>query len=207
MYIKFHRSLCVPFSRTAAGLCIYHLFILSNLNFLHISQSLSLFNGISTFVGYLMPKPFSEKNSSGEDKEVHTFPKGICPKVNVIARLEFELAYYDSEVHRFNHYSTRTPPHISQWITLPTQSCLVLYYFCANLLHLLVIDGFLSVTAQPTLAISLHLIYSRFDMISSYGVILCCYSERFGFFLKVFFSYQRPRFLVWGVVISRLKRP
>ena len=25
----------------------------------------SLFNGISTFVGYLMPKPLSEKNSSG----------------------------------------------------------------------------------------------------------------------------------------------
>ena len=25
----------------------------------------SLFNGISTFVGYLMPKPFSEKNGSG----------------------------------------------------------------------------------------------------------------------------------------------
>ena len=24
----------------------------------------SLFNGISTFIGYLMPKPFSEKNSS-----------------------------------------------------------------------------------------------------------------------------------------------
>ena len=24
-----------------------------------------LFNGISTFVGYLMPKPFSKKNSSG----------------------------------------------------------------------------------------------------------------------------------------------
>ena len=45
---------------------------------------------------------------SWEDKEVHTFPKGICPKVNVIARLEFELAYYDSAVHRFNHY-TRTP--------------------------------------------------------------------------------------------------
>ncbi len=45
-----------------------------------------------------------------EDKGVHTFPKGICPKVNVIARLDFELAYYDSEVHRFNHYTTRTPP-------------------------------------------------------------------------------------------------
>ena len=30
--------------------------------------------------------------------------------MNVIARLEDELAYYDSVVHRFNHYTTRTPP-------------------------------------------------------------------------------------------------
>ena len=45
-----------------------------------------------------------------EDKGVYTFPKGICPKVNVIAPLEYELAYYDSEVHRFNHYTMRTPP-------------------------------------------------------------------------------------------------
>ena len=47
---------------------------------------------------------------SWEDKGAHTFPKGICPKVNVIARLEYELASYDSAVHRFNHYTTRTPP-------------------------------------------------------------------------------------------------
>ena len=59
---KSHRSLCVLFFRTGAGLCIYHLFMWSNLNFLHISQ----------------------------------------------------------------------------WITLPTQSCLVLYSFCANLLHSLI---------------------------------------------------------------------
>ena len=59
---KSYRSLCVLFSRTGAGLCIYHLFVWSNLNFLHISQ----------------------------------------------------------------------------WITLPTQSCLVLYSFCANLLHSLI---------------------------------------------------------------------
>ena len=39
-----------------------------------------------------------------EDKEVHTFPKGICPNVNVIARLEFELTYYDSAVQHINHY-------------------------------------------------------------------------------------------------------
>ena len=58
---KSQRSLCVSFSRTGARLGIYHLFVWSNLNFLHISQ----------------------------------------------------------------------------WITLPTQSCLVLYPFCTNLLHLL----------------------------------------------------------------------
>ena len=59
---KSYRSLCVSFSMTNAGLCIYHLFVWSNLNFLYIFQ----------------------------------------------------------------------------WITLPTQSCLVLYFFCANLLHSLI---------------------------------------------------------------------
>ena len=39
---KFHRSLCVSFSRTGAGLCIYHLLAWSNLNFLHISQWITL---------------------------------------------------------------------------------------------------------------------------------------------------------------------
>ena len=57
--LKSHRSLCESFSRTGAELCIYHLFVWSNWNFLHISQ----------------------------------------------------------------------------WITLATQSCLALHSFCANLLH------------------------------------------------------------------------
>ena len=45
---------------------------------------------------------------SWEDKGVHIFPNSICPKVNVIKQLEFELAYYDFAVHRFNHYTTWT---------------------------------------------------------------------------------------------------
>ena len=36
--LKSHRSLCVSFSRTGAGFCIYHLLVWSNFNFLHISQ-------------------------------------------------------------------------------------------------------------------------------------------------------------------------
>ena len=43
------------------------------------------------------------------DERVYTFPKGIGPKVNVLARLEFELAYYDSSVRRLTitHGDTR----------------------------------------------------------------------------------------------------
>ena len=39
--------------------------------------------------------------------------------MNVIARLEYELAYYDSAVHQFNHYTKRTPPRCdkeSLWV-------------------------------------------------------------------------------------------
>ena len=39
---KSHRSLCVSFYRTDAGLYIYYLLLWSNLNFLHISQWITL---------------------------------------------------------------------------------------------------------------------------------------------------------------------
>ena len=45
----------------------------------------------------------------GVAKGVHTFPKGIYPKVTIIARLELKLTYYDSAVQLFNHYTTE--PH------------------------------------------------------------------------------------------------
>ena len=77
---KSHWSLCISFSRTTAVLCIFHLFIWSNFNFLHISQ----------------------------------------------------------------------------WITLPTQSCLVLYSFCANLLHSLIMWLIVS-SLSPH---NLHLLFS-----------------------------------------------
>ena len=98
---KSHRSLCASFSRTGAELCVYHLFVWSNLNFLHISH---------------------------------------C-------------------------------------ITLLTQSCLVLYSFCANLPHSLIkwlMVSSLSLHSLHFISL-LSLIYSRLDMIGSYGVFLCCY--------------------------------
>ena len=45
---------------------------------------------------------------AGGSKGVHAFSKGIRPKVNIIARLEFELAY--SEVTRSSTLVT-THPH------------------------------------------------------------------------------------------------
>ena len=76
-----------------------------------------LFNGLSTFFRLFSAKAILLDEQlwyylthSWENNGVSTFPKGICPKVNVIAWLEYKLAYYDSAVHRFNHYTTRTPP-------------------------------------------------------------------------------------------------
>ena len=54
-----------------------------------------------------MPKPSLQKNISGTihpiardgDKGVHIFLNGISLKVNVIARLKFELAYYKVTAH------------------------------------------------------------------------------------------------------------
>ena len=76
---KSQRSLCVSFSRTDPELCIYQLFVLSNFNFLHNSQ----------------------------------------------------------------------------WISMPTQSCLVLNYFCANLLHSLIM-WLINLSLSPD---TLHLLF------------------------------------------------
>ena len=50
-----------------------------------------------------------------EDGGVHTFPKGISPKVNVIVQLEFELAYYDVAVQHVSHYAMGLAFHLSVW--------------------------------------------------------------------------------------------
>ena len=42
------------------------------------------------------------------DKGVHILPKGICPNVNEMVRLEFELACYNILVQQVSLYTTRT---------------------------------------------------------------------------------------------------
>ena len=75
----------------------------------------SLFNGISTFMSYLIPKSSLRKYYliySWRNKRFHTFPKGISAKVNVIKRLAFELTYYDVAVQQVKHYVVTGTPLI-----------------------------------------------------------------------------------------------
>ncbi len=81
----------------------------------------SLFNGISTLFRLFNAKAILLEEQQGyylthsrEDKGAHTFPKGICSKVDVIARLEFELAYFEAVVQHFSHSATATSPRGSR---------------------------------------------------------------------------------------------
>ena len=79
-------------------------------------------------------------------------------------------------IYHFSVWSNFNFLNYSQWITLPTQSCLVLYSFCANLLHSLIMWLILSSLLSNNIsAVLFRLIYSRFDIVSPYGVVLCCY--------------------------------
>ena len=66
--------------------------------------------------------------------------------------------------------------HHTPWITLTTQSCLVLYSFYANLLHSFIMWLMVSSLSPYTLHLLIcYLIYCRFDMLGPYDVVLCCY--------------------------------
>ena len=82
----------------------------------------SLFNGISSFVGYLMTKPttvvvlFNQQVIRG-NKGFYTIPKGISLKVNIIVQLEFKLTNYIITVQHISHYTTEIPWyfHLHNW--------------------------------------------------------------------------------------------
>ena len=66
-------------------------------------------------MGYVKQKSPLLKNNrgiieliAGGIKGVHTFTKGICPKVNVTSRQGFELTYIKYVVQHFNHWATGT---------------------------------------------------------------------------------------------------
>ena len=93
--------------------------------------------------------------------------------MNIIARLEFELAYYDSAVHRFNHYASRTPPIISR-----VTSCHIgpIYmetaYISVAFLRNVSIDFFANSTLSIKVNTFCHIkIYSLTNLVSCFRII------------------------------------
>ena len=50
------------------------------------------------------------KPVAGSNKRFSTFAKDISLNMNVIAQLEFKLAYYEYAMKHVSHYVTRTSP-------------------------------------------------------------------------------------------------
>ena len=64
--------------------------------------------------------------------------------------------------------------HISLWTTLPTQSCLVLYSFCANLLHSLIMWLVFSSLSPHSLHLLFYWVLSILVLIWSVLMALTC---------------------------------
>ena len=68
--------------------------------------------------------------------------------------------------------------HISQWIILPTQSCLALYSFCANLLHSLIMWLMVSSLSPHSLHLLICYVLSMFALIWLVLMALFCAAIR-----------------------------
>ena len=67
------------------------------------------FNGISTFVGYQMPKPeFVPFIQKLEDKKVYIFPKGIYPKISIKVSFKLHSGVLVSTPRRLLHSTMYT---------------------------------------------------------------------------------------------------
>ena len=93
--------------------------------------------------------------------------------------------------------------HISQWFTLPTQSCLVLYSFCANLLHSLIMWLMVS-SLSPH---KLHLLFCGV-LLMVFMTMFCAAIRRDSVsLLKLLFLSHVLVFSYDMLFISCLKRP
>ena len=99
--------------------------------------------------------------------------------------------------------------HNSQWITLPTQSCLVLYSFCVNLLHSLITWLMVSSLSPHNLHMLFCCILSILALILLVLIALFCAAIRRSsvYLLRFLFLSHVHIFSCEMLLISRLKRP
>ena len=99
--------------------------------------------------------------------------------------------------------------HISQWITLPTQSCLVLYSFCANFLHSLIMWLIVSSLSPHSLHLLFCWILSILALVWLVLMALSCAAiRRDSVSLLKFPFLSHVQVLSYEILfISRLKHP
>ena len=97
-------------------------------------------------------------------------------------------------IYHFCVWSNSNFLHISLWFTLSTQSCLVLYSFCAILLHSLIMWFMVSSPSPHNVHLIFCCVLSILALIWLVLTALFCAAIRRDF---VFFSKPCPDFLVW----------
>ena len=99
--------------------------------------------------------------------------------------------------------------HNSQWITLPTLSCLVLYSLCVNLLHSLIMWLLVSSRSAHNPHLLFYCVLSILDLIWLVLMALFCAASRRDFvsLWRFVFLCHIQAFLCEMLLISRLKCP
>ena len=73
------------------------------------------------------------------NKWVHAFLKSISRKVNAMARLEFELGYYDVAAQHVNHYTITKTPRLfcvsTYWAYIYAEKYISIYIRAPWLVH------------------------------------------------------------------------
>ena len=105
--------------------------------------------------------------SSGWDQVFRLYVKIPEEFVCVILHENVGLSIY-----HFFVYSIFSFLHNCQWITLPIQSCLILYSFCGNCLHSLIMWLMVSSLLTYNVHLMFCCIYSCFEIIGSYIIVI-----------------------------------
>ena len=123
--------------------------------------------------------------------------------------VSFSRTYYGLCIYYQFVWSYLNFNHISKWITLFPQSCLVLYFFCSNVPHSLVMRLIVS-SLSPH---NLHLLFCCILLILSFNwlflmALFCASIKRGSVSLLMFpFLSHVQDFSCEMLLISRLKRP
>ena len=122
-----------------------------------------------------------------------------------ILGVPFSRTAFDLCIYHLSAWSNFDILHNSQWIIFSTQSCLLLYSFCINLMHLFIlwlIISFLSPHNRYSVA------YYKFssDIIGSLDIIMCYSRDSFFLFRSPLLSLVK--IISWVIsLVCRLKYP